>query len=100
MTYLIAQIWFYLFITACIAGVIGWFLRGSGKRKLQALEQQWQADYASVDSERENYAKKIKRLSDIERKNHELELKIRLQKTSFEETLKHLKKQVEEPLAQ
>ena len=98
MTYLIAQIWFYLLITACIAGAMGWFLRGNGKKKLHELDQQWQKNYASVDNERKNYANKVKRLSEVESKNNELELKILLQKSSFKQTLLQLqlKKQLEE----
>ena len=92
MTYLIAQIWLYILISACIAGATGWFLRGSGKRKLQALDQQWQESYTAIDKERKNYATKVKKLSEVETKNNELELKILLQKSSFEETLQQLKK--------
>ncbi len=98
MTYLITQIWFYLLITACAAGGIGWFLRGSNKKKLQALEQQWQADYESVDSERKSYAKKIEQLSKIEHENKELKLRVALQRTSFDEAIEHLKKQIKTPL--
>ena len=96
MTYLIAQIWFYLLITACIAGATGWLLRGSGKKKLHELDQQWQKNYTSVENEKKNYAKKVKKLSEVETKNNELELKILLQKSSFEQLLLQLKKQPEE----
>ncbi|RTZ67115.1 MAG: hypothetical protein DSZ29_01550 [Aquificaceae bacterium] len=92
MTYLIAQIWGYLFITACIAGITGWLLRDDGKKKLQELDQKWQENYTSVDNERKNYADKVKKMSEIENKNNELELKILLQKSSLEQAVQQLNK--------
>jgi len=95
MTYLISQMWLCLIITAVIAGLIGWLLRGSGKKKLQALDKQWQEQYRSVENARQRYASRIEELSKVEKNNKELSLQVSLQKQSFEQTLQQLKKQTD-----
>ncbi len=96
MTYLISQMWLCLLITAVIAGITGWLLRGSSaKKKLQALDQQWQQEYNIVDSARAKYKKQIKQQSLLKSINKELEHQISMQKKSFEETIEKLKEQID-----
>lgn len=85
--------WVCLLITAIIAGVIGWLLRGSGKEKLIALEQQWMEQYQSVDRARKKYADEVEQLSLVKEENNELANQLSLQKKSFEQNIQHLKEQ-------
>ena len=95
MTYLISQMWLCLLITAVIAGIIGWLLRGSAKKKLQALDQQWQQEYNVVDSARAKYKSQVKQQSFLKSTNKELEHQVSMQKKSFEETIEKLKEQID-----
>ena len=93
MSYLISQMWLCLLITAIIAGIVGWLLRGNGKEKLQMLDQQWREQYHSVDNARRRYANKVEKLSPLKEKNNELALQVSLQKKSFEDRVQDIKEQ-------
>ncbi len=92
MLYLLSQIWLCLLITALVSGLLGWVLRGGGKDKLRALNTQWQDKYDLLSQERNNYASKINKLAGISHENDRLERKIKAQKQSFDQTVKHLNK--------
>lgn len=92
MAYLLSQMWLCLLITALISGLLGWLFRGGGKHKLRALNTQWQDKYDALSQERNSYASKINKSAGMSHENDRLERKIEAQKKSFDETVKHLNK--------
>ncbi len=92
MAYLLSQIWLCLLITALVSGLLGWIFRGGGKHKLRALNTQWQDKYDLLSQERNSYATKINKLAGMSHENDRLERKLEAQKQSFDQTVKHLNK--------
>ncbi len=92
MAYLLSQIWLCLLITALVSGLLGWIFRGGGKDKLRALDTQWQDKYDLLSQERNSYATKINKLAGMSHENDRLERKLEAQKQSFDQTVKHLNK--------
>ncbi|MCK5895297.1 MAG: DUF4332 domain-containing protein [Cocleimonas sp.] len=90
MTYLLYQIWLCLLVTAFIAGLLGWLLRGGGKGKLNALNSQWQDKYDTLSQERNSYASKMKKISGVTHEKERLESKISTQKQSFNQQINQL----------
>ena len=60
MSYLITELWIYLSLFMLLGLVTGWFLRGSCKRKLSALTEDWEQRYAFLENERDRFASEIK----------------------------------------
>ncbi len=92
MAYLLSQIWLCLLITALVSGLLGWIFRGGGQHKLRALNTQWQDKYDLLSQERNSYATKINKLAGMSHENDRLERKLKAQKQSFDQTVKHLNK--------
>jgi outer membrane murein-binding lipoprotein Lpp len=90
MAYLLYQIWLCLLVTAFIAGILGWLLRGGGKSKLQDLNTQWQDKYDTLSQERNSYATKINKLSGISHEKKRLENKISTQKRLLNQSIDQL----------
>jgi chromosome segregation ATPase len=90
MTYLLSQIWLCLLITALVAGLLGWLLRGGGKKKLRTLNEKWQDKYDALSQERNSYASKINNLSGITHEKERLENKIETQKKTYDQKLERL----------
>jgi hypothetical protein len=63
MDYLLSQIWICLGLIALIAGFAGWFLRGSSKNKIKAIEEEWKVKLARAQNERDYYAGEVKNLN-------------------------------------
>jgi septal ring factor EnvC (AmiA/AmiB activator) len=94
MVYLLSQIWLCLLITALLAGLLGWLLRGGGKKKLNMLNEKWQDKYDALSQERNSYASKINKLSGVTHEKDRLENKIETQKHTYEQKLTRLTKQL------
>ncbi len=94
MAYLLSQIWLCLLITALIAGLLGWLLRGSGKKKLRVLNTKWQDKYDALSQERNSYASKINKLSGVRHEKERLESKIETQKHIYDQKLARLTTQL------
>ena len=94
MVYLLSQIWLCLLITALLAGLLGWLLRGGGKKKLNTLNEKWQDKYDALSQERNSYASKINKLSGVTHEKDRLESKIETQKHTYEQKLTRLTKQL------
>lgn len=92
MAYLLSQMWLCLLITALVSGLLGWIFRGGGKHKLRELNRQWQDKYDVLSQERNSYATKVNKLTGMSHENDRLERKIEAQKKSFDQTVKHLNK--------
>ena len=90
MAYLLSQIWLCLLITALVAGLLGWLLRGGGKKKLRALNTKWQDKYDALSQERNSYASKINNLSGVTHEKDRLESKIETQKHTYDQKLTRL----------
>jgi hypothetical protein len=90
MTYLLSQIWLCLLITALVAGLLGWLLRGGGKGKLRILNEKWQDKYDALTQERNSYARKINKLSGVRHEKERLENKIETQKQTYNQKLERL----------
>jgi len=84
MAYLLSQIWLCLLITALVAGLLGWLLRGGGKKKLHTLNEKWQDKYDALSQERNSYASKINRLTGVTQEADRLKGKVETQEQSFE----------------
>ncbi|HFC92803.1 MAG TPA: DUF4332 domain-containing protein [Leucothrix mucor] len=94
MAYLLSQIWLCLLITALIAGLLGWLLRGGGKKKLRVLNTKWQDKYDALSQERNSYASKINKLSGVMHEKERLESKIETQKHIYDQKLTRLTTQL------
>ncbi|MCK5917040.1 MAG: DUF4332 domain-containing protein [Cocleimonas sp.] len=90
MAYLLSQIWLCLLITALVAGLLGWLLRGGGKKKLNTLNEKWQDKYDALSQERNSYASKINKLSGVTHEKERLESKIETQKHTYNQKLERL----------
>lgn len=68
MSYLISQLWLYLFIAFILGSLLGWLLRGDCKRNLAKMVKDWEDRMVLVEGERDHFASKAQ---DTKRSNHE-----------------------------
>jgi len=90
MSYLLSQIWICLLLTALIAGLAGWFLRGSSKGKIKAIEEEWKIKLARAQNERDYYAGEVKSFSAVSQERDELEQNYLLEKEQMGRQLEEM----------
>ncbi|HID82619.1 MAG TPA: DUF4332 domain-containing protein [Chromatiales bacterium] len=73
MSYLLSQIWICLLLAALIGGIIGWFLRGGCRKKLEAVEADWRNRFAGVEHERDEMSSRLGNLDKISRERDQLQ---------------------------
>lgn len=66
MSYLLTQLWICLGLTALIAGLAGWLLRGSDKHKSKKIEDEMNSQLARVEKERDYYRGELNNLTEFE----------------------------------
>lgn len=76
MSYLLSQIWICLLLAALIGGVIGWFLRGGCRKKLEAVELDWRNRFAGVEHERDEMNSRLGSLDKVSRERDQLLKKV------------------------
>lgn len=49
MAYLYSQLWLCLIITLLLGGLIGWFIRGDNRKKLEIIEKRWRKRFTDLE---------------------------------------------------
>jgi chromosome segregation ATPase len=49
MSYLYSQLWLCLFVASLLGGLIGWFLRGDNRSKLNEIEGRWRSRFSELE---------------------------------------------------
>lgn len=49
MSYLYSQLWLCLFVATLLGGLIGWFLRGDNRSKLNEIESRWRSRFSELE---------------------------------------------------
>lgn len=92
MSYLLTQIWICLLLTALVAGLAGWLLGGTSKRKIKKVEDKWRADLARAENERDYYEGEMKNLKAVAEEHEDIEDRFLQEKESLEKELDALQK--------
>lgn len=68
MDYLIWQIWLCLFVAFLLGAILGWFFRGSCKKKVAKITADWEQRFGFVEEEKDLFALKVQ---DRDRLSHD-----------------------------
>lgn len=77
MTDVITQIWFGMLLAGIIGGITGWFFRGSGKKRFEELESNWQKRYQKLMQEKTSFQEKVEQLHVIKHERNALSNKLK-----------------------
>ncbi len=77
MSYLLSQLWLCLFVSSLLGVIIGWFLRGDNKAKLNIIENRWRKRFSELEYSNQELVKKLKHGDNIENKYAHLQTRLK-----------------------